>query len=103
MQEKEYRRYAPAEYWDNVGAMVSDLDKSIIATWIGDRAAEEVSGWNDEGQLLMAGLSNPITHSTLQTNGQKNITPMIFTLPGYLLNLQNRILILALVIFLMIK
>lgn len=59
-QEKEYRRYAPAEYWDNVGAMVSDLDEvHHSTTWIGDRAAEEVSGWNDEGQLLMTSFIKP--------------------------------------------
>jgi len=59
-QESEYRRQAPDTYWDNVGALVSDLDEEYHSTtWIAERAVEEVATWNGGGNLLMASFIKP--------------------------------------------
>lgn len=59
-QESEYRQSAPEEYWQNVGALVSDLDeKHHSTTWIAERALDEVRGWNGGGHLLMASFIKP--------------------------------------------
>ena len=59
-QESEYRRHAPDAYWDNVGALVSDLDEEYHSTtWIAERAVEEVATWNGGGNLLMASFIKP--------------------------------------------
>ena len=59
-QESEYRRQAPDTYWDNVGALVSDLDEEYHSTtWIAERAVEEVATWNSGGNLLMASFIKP--------------------------------------------
>ena len=59
-QEHEYRQHAPAEYWDNVGALVSDLDEAHHSTtWIADRAVEEVASWSGGGNLLMTSFIKP--------------------------------------------
>jgi arylsulfatase A-like enzyme len=59
-QRREYREQAPPEYWEQFGAMASDLDEAHHSTtWIGDRACEMLSGWTDGGNLLMAGFIKP--------------------------------------------
>lgn len=59
-QEREYRKDAPQDYWDSVGAMVSDLDeKHHSTTWIGDRAVEALETWDGGGRLLMASFIKP--------------------------------------------
>jgi arylsulfatase A-like enzyme len=59
-QEREYRKDAPQEYWDRVGAMVSDLDEAHHSTtWIGDRAVEELETWEGGGNLLMTSFIKP--------------------------------------------
>lgn len=59
-QESEYRQHAPDAYWDNVGALVSDLDEEYHSTtWIAERAVEEVTAWQGGGNLLMASFIKP--------------------------------------------
>jgi arylsulfatase A-like enzyme len=60
-QVAEYRRQAPREYWDTMGAMVSNLPEAHHSTtWIGDRAAESIQSWDRQGShLLMVGFIKP--------------------------------------------
>ena len=59
-QRGEYRKDAPQDYWDQVGAMASDLDEAHHSTtWIGDRAVETLEGWDGGGHMLMAGFVKP--------------------------------------------
>ncbi|MHA1732994.1 MAG: sulfatase-like hydrolase/transferase [Promethearchaeota archaeon] len=59
-QVGEFRARAPREYWDNFGAEPSNLaDADYSTTWIGDRAVEEVSGWEGGGHLLVVGFIKP--------------------------------------------
>lgn len=60
-QEREYRDNAPDEYWQTLGALVSDLDEAHHSTtWIGDRAVETLDSWEEGGrQLLMVGFIKP--------------------------------------------
>lgn len=59
-QRKEYREEATDEYWQNVGALTSDLDEPHHSTtWIADRAAETIEGWGEGGNLLMVGFIKP--------------------------------------------
>lgn len=59
-QRREYRKDASDEYWQTLGAMVSDLDEEHHSTtWIADRAMEELANWNEDGNLLMAGFIKP--------------------------------------------
>jgi len=59
-QEREFRRHAGDEYWRSFGALESDLDESHHSTtWIGDRAAEEISAWSGGGHLLMVSFIKP--------------------------------------------
>ena len=45
-QEREYRTLAPLEYWRNFGANESRLPEEWHSTtWIGNKAVEEISGW----------------------------------------------------------
>lgn len=60
-QVREYRDHASQEYWDRFGAITSDLDEAHHSTtWIGERALEQLEGW-DSGSpsLLMAGFIKP--------------------------------------------
>ena len=58
---REYRRYAPKEYWDTCGALVSNLpEEHYSTTWIAERAVETLRSWtNKGGQLLMVGFIKP--------------------------------------------
>jgi len=48
-QRSEYRRHAPQEYWDTVGAMTSDLNEAHHSTtWIAERAMEELATWGPD-------------------------------------------------------
>ena len=60
-QRGEFRGQAPARYWENFGAIPSDLPEAHHSTtWIGDRALEELNGWNQSGgNLLMASFIKP--------------------------------------------
>ena len=59
-QVKEYRSAAPQDYWDTVGAMVSNLDDPHHSTtWIGDRSVETIENWSNGGNLLMASFIKP--------------------------------------------
>ena len=59
-QEREYRQHAPDEYWQHVGALVSDLDEAHHSTtWIAERALDEVKSWDGGGHLLMASFIKP--------------------------------------------
>lgn len=60
-QVAEYRQRAPREYWDRLGAIVSNLpEANHSTTWIADRAVETVRSW-DSGRrsLLMVGFIKP--------------------------------------------
>lgn len=58
---REYRKFAPQEYWDTCGALVSNLpEEHHSTTWIADRAVETLQSWTtDEAQLLMVGFIKP--------------------------------------------
>jgi len=59
-QEVEYRKQARREYWENCGALPSNLpEKYHSTTWIGDRAVETVEQWGDSGNLLLVGFIKP--------------------------------------------
>jgi arylsulfatase len=59
-QVREYRQNAPQTYWDNVGALRSDLDEvHHSTTWIAERALERLDRWQGGGNLLMAGFIKP--------------------------------------------
>lgn len=58
---KEYRKFAPKEYWDTCGALVSNLpEEHHSTTWVADRAIETLQSWTThEAQLLMVGFVKP--------------------------------------------
>ncbi len=59
-QEREYRDHAPAEYWEHVGALESDLEEEHHSTtWIAERAIEEVQSWQGGCHMLMASFIKP--------------------------------------------
>jgi arylsulfatase A-like enzyme len=59
-QEREFRSNATREYWDNVGAMESDLDEEHHSTtWVAERAIERLETWQGGGNLLMVGFVKP--------------------------------------------
>ena len=60
-QISEYRRRAPADYWESFGAQVSELDEEQHSTtWIAEQALAEISAWDpDKKHLLMAGFIKP--------------------------------------------
>ena len=60
-QRAEYRSHAPREYWDTMGALVSNLPEAHHSTtWIGDRAAESIRSWDSrQSHLLMVGFIKP--------------------------------------------
>jgi arylsulfatase A-like enzyme len=59
-QLQEYRKDARPEYWETFGAMPSNLPEEFHSTrWIGDRAAETLTGWGSSGHLLMVGFIKP--------------------------------------------
>ena len=59
-QEHEYRDHAPAEYWQHVGALESNLDEEHHSTtWIAEQALDEVQTWQGGGHLLMASFIKP--------------------------------------------
>ena len=59
-QRREYRQFAPQEYWETFGAMPSDLPEEWHSTtWIGDRAVETLESWKGGGNLLVASFVKP--------------------------------------------
>ncbi len=60
-QRSEFRRKAGARYFETFGAMESNLsDEHSNTTWIGDRVAETLEGWDEkQPSLLMAGFVKP--------------------------------------------
>ncbi len=60
-QRSEYRAHARRIYWENVGALPSNLDEAHYSTtWIGDRAVETLQKWDrDSPALLMVGFIKP--------------------------------------------
>jgi arylsulfatase A-like enzyme len=59
-QVNEYRRQAPAEYWQTFGAQTSNLPEAWHSTtWIGDRAVRSLERWTDEGHLLLVSFVKP--------------------------------------------
>lgn len=60
-QRAEYRVEARRSYWENVGALPSNLDEAHYSTtWIGDRAVEALNRWNGQAPaLLMVGFIKP--------------------------------------------
>ena len=59
-QRREYRRYAPQEYWDTFGALTSDVPEEWHSTtWIGDHAVGTLESWGDGGNLLVASFVKP--------------------------------------------
>jgi len=60
-QERPFRQRASDEYWETFGAKRSDLpDEHHITSWVGDRAIENIAGWEaDAGNLLMVGFLKP--------------------------------------------
>ncbi|HEY65622.1 MAG TPA: sulfatase-like hydrolase/transferase [Caldilineae bacterium] len=59
-QRAEFRRRAPASYWETFGAQPSDLPEEWHSTtWIADRAMRALEEWTDSGNLLMVGFIKP--------------------------------------------
>lgn len=60
-QRDEYRRNAAKTYWDNFGALSSNLPQEHYSTtWIADRAMESLQTWNFQTRnLLMVGFIKP--------------------------------------------
>jgi arylsulfatase A-like enzyme len=60
-QRSEYRQHAPQEYWNTLGAMVSNLPEAHHSTtWIADRAVETVRSWDArDSHLLIVGFIKP--------------------------------------------
>jgi len=58
---REYRRFAPKEYWDTCGALVSNLpEEHHSTTWTAERAMETLQSWTAaDAQLLMVGFIKP--------------------------------------------
>ncbi len=84
-QEREYRDHAPAEYWQHVGALESDLDEEHHSTtWIAERAMDEVQTWEDGGHLLMASFIKPHHPFDPPAPWSKMYEPAALSLlPGY--------------------
>ena len=60
-QRREFRARATQSYWDNFGAMQSDLDEeNHSTTWIAERALDNLANWDERGgNLLMCGFVKP--------------------------------------------
>jgi len=60
-QVAEFRKGAPPAYWENCGALPSNLDeRHHSTTWIGHRAVEAIHKWNaSTPNLLMVGFIKP--------------------------------------------
>lgn len=59
-QRPEFRQRAPKEYWDNFGALVSDLPEAWHSTtWIGDKAIMELERWNRCGNQMTVSFIKP--------------------------------------------
>jgi arylsulfatase len=59
-QRKEYRDRASQEYWDTFGAEATTLPEEWHSTtWIGDRAAEELSQWSPGSNCAMVSFIKP--------------------------------------------
>ena len=60
-QRREFRARATDEYWENFGALPSDLDEADHSTtWIANRALENLQTWDETGgNLLMASFVKP--------------------------------------------
>ncbi|MEM7030928.1 MAG: sulfatase-like hydrolase/transferase, partial [Chloroflexota bacterium] len=85
-QEMEYRREAPQEYWDTVGAMESTLDEDHHSTtWIGDQALEALQDWTPEANLLMVSFIKPHHPFDPPTPWSQMYDPQSLTLlPGWI-------------------
>ena len=85
-QEREYRERATDEYWDRVGALVSDLDEEHHSTtWIAERALDELRGWDGGGNLLMASFIKPHHPFDPPAPWSEMYDPQALSmLPGYL-------------------
>ena len=59
-QVNEYRKQAPQNYRDTLGAMVSNLDEEHhVTSWVGRLAVEALDEWDGGGNLLMASFIPP--------------------------------------------
>jgi len=59
-QVKEFRKDAPAEYWESFGAMESNLSEELYSTsWIARKALDRLEKWDDGGNLLMVSFIKP--------------------------------------------
>ena len=60
-QRQEYRKDARPEYWETLGAMVSNLPEAQHSTtWIAERAMETIRAWDPRtSHLLMVGFIKP--------------------------------------------
>ncbi|HVX44799.1 MAG TPA: sulfatase-like hydrolase/transferase [Mycobacteriales bacterium] len=59
-QTAEYRERAPRSYWEDFGVGTSDLPEEFHSTtWIGDRAVEQIAGWDTGPNLLAVSFIKP--------------------------------------------
>lgn len=60
-QELNHREHARKEYWDTLGALVSNLpDSCHSTTWVGDKTFLSLESWSEEGgNLVMASFIKP--------------------------------------------
>lgn len=91
-QEHEFRANATAAYWENAGAMESDLDEEHHSTtWIAARAREELETWSDGGHLLMVGFVKPHHPFDPPAPWSRMVDPESLTLlPGWLESTPER-------------
>ena len=85
-QEREYRQHAPAQYWETVGAMESNLDEAHHSTtWIGDRGLEALQRWRGDSNLLMVSFIKPHHPFDPPAPWSRQYDPAALTLlPGWL-------------------
>lgn len=59
-QIEKYRKKADRTYWDNFGALKSNLAEEDYSTsWIAQKAIDEIEDWNSTGNFLMIGFIKP--------------------------------------------
>jgi arylsulfatase len=59
-QRGEYRKEAGEDYWEQFGALTSNLsEKHYSTTWIGDQSLKVMSDWDGGGNMLMTGFIKP--------------------------------------------
>ena len=83
-QIPEFRRRAPADYWESLGAQVSELDEEQHSTtWIAEQALAEIAAWRPGNRhLLMVGFIKPHHPFDPPAKWAHRYDPAALQLPG---------------------